>query len=143
LHAVPPPPPVPCAVVAVAAGAGNRRLFESLGAHVVDGGRTMNPSTSELLAAMAATGAKEAILLPNDRNAVLTAEQAALAAAMPVAVVPTETLQAGLAAALAFDGALGRDENALAMVRAAAEVATGAVTIASRDVQTDGLAIRK
>ena len=96
-----------CALVAVAAGSGNRRLFENLGAHVVDGGRTMNPSTAELLAAVEASGAREAILLPNDRNVVLTAEHAAEAAPVPVSVVPTTTLQAGLAAALAFDPGLG------------------------------------
>src|SRR6185437_5235478 len=80
LHAVPAPLPVACAVVAVAAGAGNRRLFENLGAHVVDGGRTMNPSTAELLAVVAAVGAREAILLPNDGNVILTADHAAEAA---------------------------------------------------------------
>ena len=143
LHAVPDVPEEPLAVVAVAAGAGNRRLFSSLGARVVDGGRTMNPSTAELLAAVEASGAHEVILLPNDANAVLTAEHAAAAAPVPVAVVRTDTLQAGLAAALAFDPALPRGENAEAMARAAAAVATGAVTIASRDVQTNGLAIRK
>ena len=143
LHAVPDPVPEPLTVVAVAAGGGNRRLFESLGARVVDGGRTMNPSTSELLAALEASAASEAILLPNDRNVVLTAEHAAEAALVPVTVIPTETLQAGLAAALAFDPSLSREENAAAMACAAAEVATGAVTIASRDVQTNGIAIRK
>ena len=75
-------------------GAGNRRLFENLGAHVVDGGRTMNPSTAELLAAVEASGAREAILLPNDRNVVLTAEHAAEAAPIPVSVVATTTIQA-------------------------------------------------
>ena len=103
LHAVPEAPRVLCAVVAVASGAGNRALFENLGAHVVDGGRTMNPSTAELLAAVAATGAREAILLPNDRNVVLTAEHAAEVAEVPVSVVPTRHDPGGLAAALAFD----------------------------------------
>jgi DAK2 domain fusion protein YloV len=143
LHAVPAPPPVGCAVVAVAAGAGNRRLFENLGAHVVDGGRTMNPSTAELLAVVEAVGAREAILLPNDTNVILTAEHAADAASVPVTVIPTRSLQAGLAAALAFDPELGRNGNEAAMARAAVEVATGAVTVASRDVRTDGQLIRK
>jgi uncharacterized protein len=142
LHVVP-SAPLPCAVVAVAAGAGNRKLFENLGAHVVDGGRTMNPSTSELLAAVEASGAGEAILLPNDGNIVLTAEHAAEAARVPVSVIPTTSLQAGLAAALAFDPGLDREENEAAMAVAAAEVATGAVTVASRDVSTNGLVIRK
>jgi hypothetical protein len=143
LHAVPEEGVQPCAVVAVVSGAGNRRLFENLGAHVVDGGRTMNPSTAELLAAVAASGAREVLVLPNDRNVVLTAEHAAEAASVPVAVVPTTTLQAGLAAALAFDPALDCAGNAEGMAAAASEIATGAVTIASRDVESNGLAITK
>ena len=143
LHAVPAAPPPQCAVVAVAAGEGNRRLFENLGAHVVDGGRTMNPSTAELLGAVEASGGLEAILLPNDANVLLTAEHAAEAAPVPVTVIPTTSLQAGLAATLAFDPGLERTENREAMTRAAADLATGAVTVASRDVQTDGLVIRK
>src|SRR4029077_10988451 len=81
----------PCALVAVASGHGNRHLFESLGAHVVDGGRTMNPSTAELLAVVEASGACEAVILPNDPNIFLTAEHAAEAASRPVSVIPTET----------------------------------------------------
>jgi DAK2 domain fusion protein YloV len=143
LHAVPAPPAVARAVVAVAAGAGIRRLFENLGAHVIDGGRTMNPSTAELLAAVEATGAQETFLLPNDANVMLTAEHAAGAASVPVTVVPTTSLQAGLAAALAFDPNLECAGNREAMARAAAEIATGAVTVASRDVRANGLVIRK
>jgi dihydroxyacetone kinase-like predicted kinase len=127
----------------VAGGAGNRRLFESLGARVVEGGRTMNPSTAELLAAVEADPAPEAIILPNDRNVHLAAEHAAEHATKPVRVVPTVSLQAGLAAMVAFDAAAGVEENADAMQAAADEVVTGAVTIASRDVTTNGLAVSK
>ncbi|HEX4519367.1 MAG TPA: DAK2 domain-containing protein [Gaiellaceae bacterium] len=143
LHAVPELPAISCAVVAVASGAGNRALFENLGAHVVDGGRTMNPSTAELLAAVAASEALAAILLPNDRNVLLTAEHAAEVALVPVSVIPTASLQAGLAAALAFDPTLDRAGNAAAMAEAAVEIATGAVTVASRNLQSNGLAIRE
>ena len=142
LRAVPEPAEA-CSVVAVVAGVGNALLFESLGAHVVDGGRTMNPSTAELLAALERSGAREAIVLPNNRNVVLAAEHAAAAAIRPVSVIPTETLQAGLAAMVAFDPGRSREENLAEMGRASADVATGAVTIASRDVETNGLAIRK
>ena len=124
-------------------GAGNRRLFENLGAHVVDGGQTMNPSTAELLATVEASGAREAILLPNDRNVVLTAEHAAEAATIPVSVVATTTIQGGLAAVLAFEPGLSREENVATMSEAADDVGTGAVTIASRDVETNGISIRK
>ncbi len=142
LRAVPAPQEA-CAVVAVVAGAGNVLLFESLGAHVVESGRTMNPSTAELLAALERSGAREAILLPNNRNVVLAAEQAASAASKPVSVVATETLQAGVAATVAFDPARSREANLAEMGRAGAGVATGAVTIAARDLETNGVAIRK
>jgi DAK2 domain fusion protein YloV len=131
------------ALVAVASGPGNRRLLESLGASVVDGGRTMNPSTAEILAAIDGVSASEAILLPNDRNVLMTARSAAELAVRPVAVVPTTTLQAGLAAAVAFDAERSAAENDEAMTRVASAVATGAVTIASREVRRDGLAIPK
>jgi hypothetical protein len=142
LHAVP-EPVEGCALIAVASGTGNAKLFESLGARVVDGGRTMNPSTAELLAAVATSGAHTAILLPNNRNVILAAEQAAAASSLPATVVPTETLQAGLAAAVNFDPARSAVENAAEMGRAAADVGAGAVTIASRDVESNGVAIRK
>jgi uncharacterized protein len=132
-----------CALVAVAAGLGNRQIFESFGAHVVDGGRTMNPSTAELVAAVEATRAREAIVLPNDRNVLLTAEHAAESAGRPVSVLPTESMQAGLSAAVAFDPGRSRDDNLTEMAEVVADVGTGAVTVASRDVQTNGVAIRK
>jgi DAK2 domain fusion protein YloV len=133
----------PCEAVAVAAGAGNRRLLESLGAWVVDGGRTMNPSTADLLAALGAGAAAAAILLPNDANVLMAAEQAAAAATKPVHVVPTGSMQAGLAAMVAFDPARALAENVEAMESALAPVVTGAVTVASRDIETNGVAIRK
>jgi fatty acid kinase len=135
-------------VVAVVAGAGNRRLFESLAAGVgpirlVEGGQTMNPSTADLLAAVAELTAVEAILLPNNANVLLAAEQAALHAERPVVVVPSDSIPAGLAAMVVFDGASAAAENAEEMRRAVASVATGEVTIASRDVRLNGVSIRK
>jgi uncharacterized protein len=142
LHAVPATPPQVTAAIAVAGGAGNRRLFESLGARVVDGGRTMNPSTAELLAAIEADPAAGAVILPNDGNVLMAAEHAAEHASKPVHVVPALSLQAGLAAMVAFDLAASAEENAEAMRTAAEEVATGAVTLASRDVELNGFAVR-
>jgi uncharacterized protein len=131
-----------CGVVAVSTGDGNRRLFESLGAVVVDGGRTMNPSTADLLAALDALATEEAIVLPNSGNVIMAAEQAAEHSAKRARVVPTRSLQAGLAALVSFDAALGADDNADAMGETAAQVATGAVTIASRDVQLSGVSVQ-
>jgi len=114
-----------CAVVAVADGAGNRELFESLGAIAVDG--ATSPSPRELLAVIESGDAREAILLPNDRNAVLAAEHAAEHASKPVRVLPTRTIQAGLSALVAFDPALSANENLPAMRAAAAAVVAGGV----------------
>jgi DAK2 domain fusion protein YloV len=132
------------AVVAVVAGDGNRRLFESLGAaSIVEGGQTMNPPAAALVAAAEATNADDVVLLPNNSNVVLTAEQAAQLAIRPVQVVPTRSLQEGLAALVAFNPERGAEENVDEMREAAAAVATAEVTTASRDADLDGLAVRK
>jgi dihydroxyacetone kinase-like predicted kinase len=134
-------------IVAVVAGEGNRRLFESLAGsgtiRVVEGGQTANPSTAELVEALGELEADEAVILPNNPNVRLAAEHAAESGERPVAVVPTESIPAGLAAALAFDGTRSAAENAAAMADAAAAVATGEVTRASRDVSPNGLVIRR
>jgi len=142
LRAVPEEPKA-SEVVAVVAGAGNRRLFESLGARVVEGGQSMNPAAAELVEAIEAASSGEVLVLPNNPNVVLTAEQAAELARKPVDVVPATSIQAGLAAMVAFDPSRSADENAAAMKQILAEVATGAVTVASRDVELNGLAVRK
>jgi DAK2 domain fusion protein YloV len=132
------------AVVAVVDGAGNRLLFESLGVSgVVEGGQSMNPATAAIVEAVDATDAPEAIVLPNNANVVMSARQASDLASKPVHVVPTGSLQAGLAAMVAFDGTRSAEENAGPMALAAQGVATGAVTTASRDVELDGLKVRK
>ena len=128
------------AVVAVVAGEGNRRLFESMGATgIVDGGETMNPSTDELLEAIESTRAQEAVVLANNDNVVLAAQQAARLAKLPVQVVPTSSLQAGLGAMLGYDSLADAETNAAAMAELASGIATGAVTVASRAVSVDGL----
>jgi hypothetical protein len=132
-----------CAVVAVSSGAGNRSLFESFGAVVVDGGRTMNPSTADLVAAIESAPAREVIVLPDNANVILAAEQAAANASKPARVIPTRSLQAGLAALVAFDATRDAEQNLAEMQEAAEGVATGAVTIASRDVQLNGVAVQK
>jgi DAK2 domain fusion protein YloV len=143
LAAVPDPPPAATGVVAVVAGDGNRALFESLGAtQIVEGGQTMNPSAAELMAAVETTGAPEAIVLPNNPNIVLASEQAVTLATKPARVVPTASMQAGLAALVAFNPELSAEQNEATMVEAAARVATGAVTTASRDVQLNGRPVK-
>ena len=142
LHPVPDDRTV-SAVVAVSAGDGNRALFESFGAIVVEGGPTMNPSTADLLAAIDHAPGLEVVILPNNGNVILAAEHAVEHASKTARVIPTRSLQAGLAALVAFDSSQAAAENLAAMQEAADGVATGAVTIASRDVQLNGVAVRK
>jgi uncharacterized protein len=132
----------------VVVGEGNRRLFETLAngmgpIAIVEGGQTMNPSTADLIAAVQSLASDEAIILPNNSNVVLAAEHAAANADRPVEVVAAGSIPAGLAAMVAYDGSRTAAENAAEMREALAAVATGEVTIASRDVDLDGLAIRK
>jgi DAK2 domain fusion protein YloV len=137
-------PTLETGVVVVAPGEGNRRLFESMGAtRVIEGGQTMNPSTEEIVAAVDATPATEVIVLPNNKNVILSAEQAIGLVDKPMRVVPTLSVQAGLAAMFAYDAERAADENETDMLRAEAGVATGEVTVASRDVNLDGVAVRK
>jgi hypothetical protein len=130
-------------VVAVALGAGNRRLFEGYGAaRIVAGGPTMNPSTADLVAAIDDVPALEVIVLPNDANVVAAAEQAATLATKPARVVPTTSMQAGLAAMARFIPTRSAAENEDAMNAARSSVATGEVTRATRDATLDGVTVR-
>jgi uncharacterized protein len=124
---------VRCAALAVASGAGMRALFEGLGAHVVDGGPTMNPSTYELLAGLHGVDAEEIVVLPNSANVVLAAEQAAALSEKEVRVVGSTSPQAGLAALVALNADRGAEDNAAALEEALAHVRTGAVAPAARN----------
>jgi fatty acid kinase len=144
LEALPDAPPSASGVVAVVAGDGNRRLFESLGAtQIVEGGQTMNPSTADLVAAIDATHADDVVVLPNNANVILSAEQAAELAGKPVEVVATDSIPAGLAAMVAFSPDRPAEDNAADMRELLDGVKTGEVTIASRDVEMNGLNVRK
>jgi DAK2 domain fusion protein YloV len=143
LVAVPDATPNASDAVVVVAGRGNRDLFESLGARVVDGGRTMNPATADILDAIEGAPAPEVVVLPNNKNVIMSAEQAADHSSKTVRVVPTVSIQAGLAAIVAFDPTRPAEDNAAEMREAVEAVATGAVTIASRDVEMNGVEVRK
>ncbi|MGZ8635079.1 MAG: DAK2 domain-containing protein [Solirubrobacteraceae bacterium] len=120
-------------VLAVVSGAGMARLYESLGAHVLDGGPTLNPSTHELLAGIHAVPSEEVVVLPNSANVIMAAERAAELAEKAVRVVVSRSQQAGLAAAVALTPDAGADTNAGAMRVAIAAVRTGAVAPAARE----------
>jgi uncharacterized protein len=122
-----------CGVVAVASGAGLVHLYEDLGAQVVEGGPTLNPSTYELLAGIHAVEADEVIVLANSANVILAAERAAELSERPVRVVPTRAQQTGLAALLAFDPGRSSEANAGAVGAAAEALRTGGIAQAARD----------
>ncbi len=132
-----------CGVVSVCAGAGTRRLFESMGASCVEGGQSMNPATADIVAAIEALPASEAVVLPNNKNVILAAEQALSATEKPARLVPTRSVQAGLGAMVSFDANRPAEENAAEMEECAAGVRSGAVTRASRDAVVGGLAVEE
>ena len=122
-----------CGVVAIANGPGLVRMFGELGAVVVDGGATLNPSTYEILAGIHAADAAEIVVLANSGNVILAAERAAELSERPVRVVPTRAQQAGLAALMAFNPSRAVEENARLIAERAAEVRSGGVAEAARD----------
>ncbi|HEX2272423.1 MAG TPA: DAK2 domain-containing protein [Acidimicrobiales bacterium] len=135
--------PVATAVVAVGAGEGIARMLRSLGAQrVVAGGQSMNPSTAEILAAVESAPGKEVVVLPNNKNVVAVAEQAAAAASRPVRVVPTKAVPQAFAALLAYDADADAETNARAMAEAVTGVVTGEVTHAVRDATTPAGPVR-
>ena len=139
-------PPVPLATVAVAAGEGLVAVLRSLGvSEIVMGGQTMNPSTEELLAACTAANASQVLILPNNKNVILAAEQVSQLVPddMGVTIVPTKTVVQGIAAQLTFNGEDSPDENAAAMTEAAQTVCTIELTYAVRDSTSGNLAVRE
>jgi hypothetical protein len=131
-------------LVAVCPGRGNRRLFESLGAtRVIEGGQTMNPSAADLLEAIEAVPTDDVLVLPNNSNVVLTAEQAASMSAKDVRVLPSKSVQAGLAAMTGFVSAAPIDDNERTMRAELDGATTGEVTIAVRAATIDGVEIRE
>jgi DAK2 domain fusion protein YloV len=122
-----------CGVLAVVSGDGMSSLFEGLGAHVLDGGPTLNPSTYELLAGIHGVPAEQVVVLPNSPNVRMAAERAAELSEKVVRVVPTRSMQAGLAAAVALDPNRGALGNAARMEAILVNVRTGGVTEAARD----------
>jgi uncharacterized protein len=122
-----------CAVVAVASGHGVRGLYEDLGAYVIDGGQTFNPSIYDLLAAIHEVPAEEVLVLPNNPNVVMAAERAAELSDKDTRVVACTAPQAGLAALVELDPALSAAENAERLESALAGVRIGSVAPAARD----------
>jgi DAK2 domain fusion protein YloV len=132
------------AVVAVVAGEGNKQLFRELGcAAIVDGGQSMNPSAAQLLEAVETLGGDEVILLPNNGNVILTAEQAAGMSPRHIAVVPSTSMTVGLSAMVAFDPDTDAVGNARAMEAAIVGAHSAEITHSVRDSELDGVVVRQ
>lgn len=137
-------PQVETAIVTIASGEGLHEVFNSLGATiVVPGGQTMNPSVKQLLQAVDHTPSDHVIILPNNKNIVLTAGQVHALSEKTVHVVPSRTIPQGISALLAFNYDLSAEENSVAMTEALETVTTIEVTRAARKSEIDGEKIRK
>ncbi len=130
--------------VVVVTGTGLRRVFESLGAGaIVDGGQSMNPSTEDILQAISEQPTSKVIVLPNNSNVILTAQQAQRLADKEVAVVQTKTIPQGISALLAFNYDADLKVNADLMERAASQIQTIEITNAVRSVKIGGMEVQK
>jgi hypothetical protein len=110
---------------------------------VIEGGQSMNPSAKEILEAIEGVPTDDVLVLPNNSNVILTAEQAAAMSEKNVRVVPSRSVQAGFAAMGRFVATAPSDENQRAMLEELEGAATGEITVASRDATLDGVDIRK
>jgi dihydroxyacetone kinase-like predicted kinase len=122
-----------CGAVAVVAGEGLTELFEDLGAYVVDGGETFNPSIYDLLAAIHAVPAAEVVVFPNNPNVVMAAERAAELSDKTARVVPCTSQQAGLAALVELDAEAGVSDNFDRLSAAVSAISVGSIAPAARD----------
>jgi DAK2 domain fusion protein YloV len=140
LHAAAQAQPVDVALVAVAQGTGNREILCSEGASIViEGGQTMNPSVGQILEAVTAVNTDHVIVLPNNPNVRLAAENAAAESTKDVRVIATASVPEGIVAAFEFDPSRSVDANEAVMRDAAAAIEAGEITRASRDATVDGV----
>lgn len=131
--------------VSVAAGEGLKELFKDLGcSNIVSGGQSMNPSTDDIYDAIMATPAKNVLVLPNNKNIILAAEQTVpMVKDRNVIIVPTRTIPQGMTAMLNFDPEISAESNAQLMMDAAHNVGTGLVTFAARNSEFGGKKIKE
>ncbi|MBQ9866464.1 MAG: DAK2 domain-containing protein [Lachnospiraceae bacterium] len=131
--------------IAVSAGTGLSEVFKNLGVdHLIEGGQTMNPSTEDMLNAIAAINADNIYILPNNKNIILAANQARdLTKDKKIIVIPTKTIPQGISALVAYVPDMSVEENEKLMEDAISAVKTGQVTYAVRDTSIDGVQINK
>ncbi|MEG0874715.1 MAG: DAK2 domain-containing protein [Clostridiales bacterium] len=132
-----------CGIVAIASGDGMAEIFKSLGVdEVISGGQTMNPSAEDILNAMESVNADEIVILPNNSNIILAAEQAVKMSNQPVALVPTKYITQGVSVLLQYNSEAGAKDNAELMMESLDSVANGEVTFAIRDSKINGVEIK-
>ncbi len=131
--------------IAVSMGDGLNKLFGELGAdYIIEGGQTMNPSTEDMLNAIDKVNAENIFILPNNKNVVLAANQAAsLCEGKNIIVIPTANAPQGISAMIAFDSTVDVDENKSSIKAAVKNVKSGQVTYSVRDTSIDGKAIKE
>ena len=132
-------------IISVVAGEGIKHLFEEQGCHyVIEGGQTMNPSTEDFLKAIDELNAKNIIILPNNSNIIMAANQAAqVTEDVNVVVVPSKTIPQGYTALMMFNEHASVEDNIEEMNQAITEVKSGQVTYAVRDTQMNGVDIKE
>lgn len=132
------------AIISVSSGKGLNELFQSLGVnYIVSGGQTMNPSTEDIVNAIKNTNDKQAIVLPNNKNIFLAAEQAAEVVDIPTVIVHSKTISQGITAMLGFNPENSLEDNQKAMEDNLPTVKSGQVTTAIRDTKINNLEIKK
>ncbi len=131
-------------IITVSLGSGLNEVFKSLGVDIViTGGQTMNPSTQDFVEAIDQIMAEEVLLLPNNSNVILAAQQAAGVSSKPVRVVGTKTIPQGIAALMAFNAENDLESNKTKMEEASKQIITLEVTYSVRDAEYDGQKISK
>ena len=138
-------PRKPVAFISVCSGAGLNEIFKGLGAdYIIGGGQTMNPSTDDILQAVDAVHADTVFVLPNNKNIILAAEQAAkINRDVEILVVPTKTIPQGVTALINYTEGLSNEENLQAMSESLSEVKSGELTYAVRNTMIDGTEIKE
>lgn len=137
-------PKKPFGFVAVSVGEGLNQIFRDLGVdYVIEGGQTMNPSTEDVLEAVSKVNADTVFVMPNNKNIILAANQAAdIEKEKKVVVIPSKTIPQGISAMVGFDGEADVSDNEAAMKEAMSEISSGQVTYAVRDTSIDGKEIK-
>lgn len=130
-------------VFSVSSGSGLNEIFVSLGADIIEGGQSMNPSTESILSVVEKTGYRDVIILPNNKNIILTAEQVKSLSTKNIYVLPTKSIPQGISALLAFNPDSSLEDNISNMTESINNVISGEVTYAVRDTKFNGNNIKE